>query len=126
MKYRATHPNIYRAVKEAIENRRSLTGRYGSFERRFSPHILGKSDEGQDCLVGFQYGGGRPGGLPPLGDWCFFMIDGLHHVRANLDTWRMDQLHARPDYLVTQMEVCAFPNLFSLAGLTPGPSMRRQ
>ncbi len=121
MSYLARRLAVYRTVKEAIEQRQSLTGRYGSFERLFSPHILGKSDEGRDCLVGFQYGGGRPGGLAPLGEWCFFEIDGLHGVHPNVDPWRMGQLHERSDYLVAQVDVCAIPNFPALARITFRP-----
>jgi hypothetical protein len=77
----------YVIIKRAIERRESLTAKYDHYIRMFSPHALGDSQTGDKRVLGFQYGGGRPGGLPAAGDWCFFAVDSLRDLTPNGDRW---------------------------------------
>jgi hypothetical protein len=77
---------LYSIIRSAIERRESLSGKYDDYVRHFSPHVLGEDRQGDQAVLGFQYGGGRPGGLPVHGDWCFFKLAQLT-ARPNGDQW---------------------------------------
>ncbi len=78
----------YAVVRDAIFKRESLTAHYDNYVRYFSPHLIGYGTAGVPLVVGFQYGGGRRGGLSPSGEWCRFAIPDLLHVRVNRDKWQ--------------------------------------
>jgi hypothetical protein len=67
----------YTIIKVAIERKHPLSGKYEHYVRHFSPHALGDDREGRRSVLGFQYGGGRRGRLPPDGEWRFFLVEKL-------------------------------------------------
>ena len=87
---------FYNIIKYAIERKHSLSGKYEYYIRHFSPHALGDDREGRKCVLGFQYAGGRPGRLPPAGEWCFFLVDGLMDLQPNDDLWLAGPMDAQP------------------------------
>ena len=95
----------YTIIKRAIERRESLTAKYENYLRHFSPHALGDDHVGASNVLGFQYGGGRPGGLPPSGDWCFFRLDGLRGLFPNRDRWLTGLLENRPLHRFARVDV---------------------
>ena len=97
----------YMIIKRAIEHRESLTGKYDNYIRFFSPHILGADRVGLKCVLGFQYAGGRDGGLPPGGDWSFFQVHGLKDLYPNRDRWRAGPPENKPLHLFAQIDVRA-------------------
>ena len=70
----------------------SLTANYEYYVRFFSPHMLGRDSSGAAVVVGYQYAGGRRGGLPSAGDWACFYLAGLSNVACNADTWAAGQV----------------------------------
>ncbi len=92
----------YAIIRNAIARRQSLTGTYDNYTRHFSPHALGEDREGVMAVLGFQYGGGRPGGLPVGGDWCFFQ---LHRLWAapTMDKWVSGPL-GKPLHLFSKID----------------------
>ncbi len=97
----------YSIIKTAIERKESLTGHYDHYVRHFSPHALGEDRQGTRSVLGFQYGGGRPGGLPVGGDWCFFTLPHLASVRPNADKWLPGSLTGKPWHLLTKIHIQA-------------------
>jgi hypothetical protein len=97
----------YAIVKRAIEERQSLTAYYDSYVRLFSPHILGLDRQSWPAVIGYQYGGGRRGGLPSQGDWCFFHVWGLNDLRANDHPWMAGPSHGTPRHLISKVDVQA-------------------
>lgn len=96
----------YGMIELAIQLRQSLTGKYDNYMRFFSPHVLGDDREGHRALLGYQYAGGRPGGLPISGDWCFFLLSLLTDVRPNSDKWIIGP-YGRPLHLFSKVDVQA-------------------
>src|SRR5205809_7972889 len=88
-------------IRDAIRRRASLTATYERYVRFFSPHILGKDSSGAQIVVGYQYAGGRRGGLPPAGDWACFYIAGLSAVTPNADTWAAGPVTEKPIHVET-------------------------
>ena len=97
----------YAIIKSAIERRESLTGKYEEYIRHFSPHVLGEDRQGAVCVLGFQYGGGRPRSLPSAGDWCFFQVDKLRDLYPNGDRWLAGPFENKPLYRFARIEVQA-------------------
>ena len=86
----------YIVVRQAIIQHASLTANYDNYVRFFSPHLIGQDANGVPVVVGFQYGGGKPGGfLSSNGEWCRFLIPRLHYVRVNGDKWRAGQAEGK-------------------------------
>ena len=77
----------YAIIKQAIERKHSLSAKYEYYVRFFSPLALGDDRQGRKIVLGFQYNGGKPGGLAPAGEWCFFQVDRLVDLRPNGDRW---------------------------------------
>lgn len=97
----------YTIIKRAIEHKESLTAKYENYIRYFSPHILGDDREGVKGVLGFQYGGGRCGGLPASGAWCFFSLHDLRNVHPNGDRWRTGPLENKPLHLFAKIDLRA-------------------
>ena len=79
---------IEATLRDAIRERRCLSGLYKGSLRHFAPHALGTASDDTRKVFVFQYAGESSGGLPPGGEWRCFLIDGLSSVRANGDRWR--------------------------------------
>jgi hypothetical protein len=77
----------YQLIRDAIRDRACLTAHYEHYIRYFSPNALGKDSRHAPVVVTYQYGGGRPGGLPRGGDWACFDIAELSNLRRNADKW---------------------------------------
>ena len=97
----------YAIIKDAIQRKTSLTGQYDYYVRHFSPHVLGDDRQGRKSVLGFQYGGGRPQGLPASGEWCFFQVNGLLGIRPNGDRWLAGPIDAKPLHLFSHIDVQA-------------------
>jgi hypothetical protein len=44
-------------IKQAIQDRACLSGKHVEFRVRFAPHALGRDENGQHIVFGFEYGG---------------------------------------------------------------------
>jgi hypothetical protein len=97
----------YAMIKQAIEQRRSLTAYYENYVRHFSPHILGLDRQSWPSTIGWQYGGGGKGGLPASGTWCFFHVWGLTDLRRNDDPWMTGTSRGKPRHLIPKVDVQA-------------------
>jgi hypothetical protein len=95
----------YAIIRRAIEERRSVTAVYDNYVRYFSPHVLGLDRQAWPSTIGWQYGGGRPGGLPSGGDWCFFHVWALVDVRPNDDGWKAGGPGGKPRQLITRVDI---------------------
>ena len=94
-------------IRQAIVDRQSLTAIYDNYVRHFSPHILGRDERRLPVILAFQYGGGRPGGLPHAGDWCLFQLNGLKSLSHNRDPWAAGPPADKPTHLMTEIDVAA-------------------
>jgi hypothetical protein len=95
----------YAIIKRAIEEKHSLTAYYDNYVRHFSPHILGLDRQAWPSAVGWQYGGGRRGGLPAQGEWCFFQVWGLTDLRPNEDGWKAGPPSGKPRQLIARVDI---------------------
>ncbi|HZP99875.1 MAG TPA: hypothetical protein VFB13_10085 [Reyranella sp.] len=97
----------YATIRQAIIDRQSLTAIYDNYVRHFSPHILGRDRSLEPAVVAFQYGGGRMGGLPNAGEWCFFHVSGLKDLSQNRDPWMPGRAVGKPKDLIVDIDVSA-------------------
>jgi len=97
----------YAIIKRAIEEKHSLTAYYDNYVRHFSPHVLGLDRQAWPGTIGWQYGGGQRGGLPPGGGWCFFHVWGLTDLRRNEDGWKAGPPSGKPRHLITRVDIQA-------------------
>lgn len=97
----------YAIIQRAIEEKHSLTAYYDNYVRHFSPHILGLDRQAWPSTVGWQYGGGRRGGLPAQGDWYFFHVWGLADLRPNDDGWKAGPPSGKPRHLIPRVDIQA-------------------
>jgi hypothetical protein len=79
---------IEATLRDAIQERRCLSGLYEGLFRHFAPHALGAGTDDTPHVFVFQYAGESSGGLPRGGDWRCFRVDRLSAVRANGERWR--------------------------------------
>ena len=97
----------YLVIRQAIIDRASVTASYENYIRHFSPHIIGKHGNGVPIVVAFQYGGGKPGGLSPIGEWCQYLMPRLHYVRRNGDRWLHGLPQGKPMEGLSEIDVAA-------------------
>jgi hypothetical protein len=97
----------YALVRQAILDRASLTAVCENYVRHFSPHMIGKHSNGVPIVVAYQYGGGKPGGLPASGEWCWYLLPRLHYVKRNGDRWLTGPLAAKPCNVIRELELAA-------------------
>ncbi len=95
-------------IRKAILGRRSLSAIYENHLRYFSPHALGRDRTGRHIVVGYQYDGGHPKGLPATGDWCFFEVPRMIGVAVNADPWRT--AHSTGPEIVLEIETAISPD----------------
>ncbi|HTR84981.1 MAG TPA: hypothetical protein VMI56_10920 [Reyranella sp.] len=88
-------------IRDAIISKRSVTAQENGYTRRFSPHKLGRESNGEDVVIGYQYAGDRPGGLPKGGDWCCLRLSSLDEVEPNGDEWVRGHGEVPRDHLVS-------------------------
>jgi hypothetical protein len=81
-----------------------VTAQGGGLVRLFSPHTLGRDANRREIVIGYQYGGDRPGGLPAGGEWCCLPLNMLGDVRPNGDAWQRGTGTA-PRYQLVSLDV---------------------
>jgi hypothetical protein len=97
----------HQLIEDAIRERVSLTANYEYYVRFFSPHVLGRDSSGAAIVVGYQYAGGRRGGLPPAGDWACFYLAGLSNVGRNADKWAVGPMAQKPIHVLKHIDIAA-------------------
>ena len=79
---------IETTLRDAIQQRRCLSGLYRGSPRHFAPHALGVGIDDTPHVFVFQYAGESSGGLLRGGDRRCFKVDDLSAVHANGERWR--------------------------------------
>ena len=97
----------YAIIRQAVIEKCCLTAVYQNRVRHFSPHAIGRSNDGDTNVMAFQYGGDSSKGLPPGGKWRCFRVDDLAAISKNKDVWHTGFDHGRPNTCVTQIDVQA-------------------
>ena len=92
----------YHLIRQAVIDKCCLTATYRGRPRHFSPHAIGRSDEGHANVMAYQYGGSSSGKLP---EWRCFHIVELHRVVRNSDPWHTASDHSRMNTCVTHVDV---------------------
>ena len=98
-------------LRTAIERRESVTLTYDRYLRFLSPHAIGTDNFGRRAVLGFQYGGGSPGGLRVTGEWVCIPIEAITSARLNGDTWHPGRGLRPPCLRETEVEAAARPHL---------------
>jgi hypothetical protein len=97
----------YATVRQAIIDKCCLTATYDQKIRHFSPHAIGRDNNGDENVIAFQYGGQSRKGLPPGGQWRCFHVSAISGVQRNKDPWHTGHDHGRPKRCVTRIDVQA-------------------
>jgi hypothetical protein len=95
----------YQLLRQAILDRRCASALYEDYVRVFCPRTIGKDKDGATVVEAFQYGGGRPGGLPSGGEWCCFNVNGLDWIFVNGDVWRLGAEKVRHSGRVVDVDI---------------------
>jgi hypothetical protein len=87
----------YSILKNAIENRLTISAVYQAKQRELCPHALGLSKKGVVHCFFFQFAGGSSQPLPPGGEWRCIPIDGLEIINTYAGEW-----HSGDNYDLSQ------------------------
>jgi hypothetical protein len=101
---------VYRAVYDAIRNRRPIGAMYKGLPRLFCPHRLGRNGKGQLRVLCYQYGGKSESGLAPPGssdNWRCIALDKLSAVESLAGSWRTAANHSRPASCIVDPDIDA-------------------
>jgi hypothetical protein len=101
---------VYRAVYEAIQNRRPIAATYKELPRLFCPHRLGRNSKGQLRVLCYQYGGESESGLAPPGSsahWRCVALEKLSGVAPRGGPWRTAPNHSRPASCIVDPDIDA-------------------
>ena len=96
--------DTYNLVRHAVIDKCCVTATYRGRLRHFSPHAIGRSDDGSTNVMGFQYGGDSS---RPLPEWRCFHVTDLRGVTRNNDPWRTASDHSRMNTCVTRVDAQA-------------------
>jgi hypothetical protein len=97
----------YSVLRQAILERHALTAHYDYFIRYFCPFSLGFDEGGDPIAIAFQYGGGKPEGLRPGGEWIAYKVDGLQSIQSIGDPWRIGKREKMPTGIIVRLDVSA-------------------
>ena len=99
----------YEVIRQAIMQRRSLSGVYDESMRFFSPVSLGRCADGEPGVIAYQYAGRYPGGrqVPPGGSWECFRLSRLRWLQPTADKWSIGPLGDKPNDFLRGSEVDA-------------------
>ncbi|MGH8431625.1 MAG: hypothetical protein ACREUF_14610 [Solimonas sp.] len=89
-------------IRDAIANKKCLTGLYAGAVRRFAPHALGVTSDGTPGVLAFQYASASSIKRQRGGDWRCFHLDELSLVLENEDRWQ-----TRPNYSLSRQSCLA-------------------
>jgi hypothetical protein len=101
---------VYRAVYEAIRNRRPIAAMYKGLPRLFCPHRLGRNSKGQLRVLCYQYSGKSESGLSPAGssgNWRCIALDKLSAFESLKGPWRTAPNHSRPASCIVDPDIDA-------------------
>jgi hypothetical protein len=98
-------------IKGAIQDRSCLSGTHVEFRVRFAPHALGRDENGQHCVFGFEYGGLTLG----RAHWVCFAVHRLRRLKRTEDPWRSGSRESRPPFDLTEIEAAVNDNSLRLS-----------
>lgn len=100
----------YRAIREAIQNKDFVTGRYLGYRRVMCPHVIGLNKDDREQALFYQFGGGSSSGLGPDGsseNWRCIPLDGFTEVEvvsANGE-WHTGSSHTKAQHCVKRIDL---------------------
>lgn len=84
----------YEILKEAIEQKKSVSCTYDGYSRKMSPHTLGKNGERMNVLS-VQYGGYTSKGPIIKDDWKCLHLDKIMGLSINSDSFHTLDNHSQ-------------------------------
>jgi hypothetical protein len=105
-----TVEDIYQLVRTAVISKHPIRAVYHGRDRRFCPHRLGRSHQGQIRVLCYQYGGESSSGLQAAGspaNWRCLALEKLSRVELLEEAWQTAPNHSRPQTCVTEVDVDA-------------------
>ena len=80
--------DTYMMIKKAIQEKRSMYCSYNGYDRKVSPHVLGKTN-GKEQALFYQFDGESERGLRGDGtDWKCFHVDKIEDARIIEDEFQ--------------------------------------
>ena len=98
----------YRIVRDAIERRLQVIGRYNGYVREMCPHTIGLNRRGEEQALFYQFAGGSSTGLGPDGDpnnWRCIPLARLENVTTRQGPWHSAPNHSRPQTCVADVDL---------------------
>jgi hypothetical protein len=80
----------YQLVREAVVNKRIVTGVYKGYSREMCPHVIGWSAQGIEMALFYQFAGESKSGLGPAGsadNWRCIVLSELTNVKVRDGEW---------------------------------------
>jgi hypothetical protein len=97
-------------LRDAILNRKQVTGICESYHREFCPHLLGTKN-GRWHVFGWQFAGGSNHSLPPGGQWRCFEVSSLINLSTRLGEWHRGYTAGKRDqFCIDQIDTRIDPS----------------
>lgn len=94
----------YDAIKQAIEQKLTISAVYDGYPREMCPHALGLKG-GIMHVLSFQFAGESSRGLPPGGEWKCMRVDGLSINNVKSGPWRTSSSHTKRQTCIDNVQV---------------------
>jgi len=96
-------PTNFEILKQAILEKKQVTGYYDGYVREMCPHVIGWK-KGVHNVLSYQFAGESKTGLPPGGDWKCMHVDGLSNLALRNGPWHTRDDHSEPQRCVDEIE----------------------
>ena len=98
----------YATIRDAIQRRLQVVAVYKGYRREMCPHLVGKSKDGVEQALFYQFAGDSSKPLGPDGDprnWRCIALDELVSITTREGSWHSAGNHARPQTCVVAIDV---------------------
>ena len=99
---------IYGLVRQAIIDKKIVTGNYDGYYREMCPHTIGRSKTGDEQALFYQTGGESKSGLGPPGspkNWRCIPLSRLSNVKVIDGAWGTASNHSMPQTCVADIDI---------------------
>jgi len=94
----------YGFIRNAIRSEQQITCRYAGHYREICPHIIGWTN-GEEKLLGWQFGGETSSALPPGGEWRCLKVAGMSDIKARDGRWHTGTDHRTAQTCVHEIDL---------------------
>lgn len=88
----------YELIKQAVQNKQSISFDYNNYSRKMSPHVIGRSKEGEEQTLCYQNGGMTSSGIitpNSNNNWRCVKIANIRNLTVNNDRFQTANNHTK-------------------------------